>query len=233
MDWDTRHTWVREVIGLPRLKSEEIEANDRADLSSELAKVGLRELPRSHDRQQSGAVNLACAAEMAANARERRLHEAKEEAIWRYIHKYGAHPLHYARWKRALSDPRYITIIPMQIMPLSKISPDIHMVVEHMVGTLKRYIYSLIFEADFSFDELKVARTYQALIEKAVRVKGNGQAGRRHILRSAQKQPELCKVLAADAGTDVQVNYRFGNSRRTVHTVKGTGGHWCTVSSLC
>ena len=231
LDNDTRHTWLRQVIALPRLPADVLDRHDREFLLAQLEQFGLRarELPVSLDGDHVDAFDLMCDEDRRRAAAQPKLHKQYDEAIERYVEKYSVHPLWLGRWYRSLTDDRYLVMIPMQLMPLSPVSPDIHSPVEHMVGTLKTGLYELIFEfaGQFDFSHLKRGATYQKMIDTVVREHGNGKEAKQHIRRSVQKQPQICKVLAADAGTPVTVQLRVGDSERhTDHVVSGTGGQW-------
>ena len=81
---------------------------------------------------------------------------------------------------------------------------------EHMVGTIKRRVEKMLRSAHCNLKILKLGRTYQKWIEDAVQELGNGAAGRWHIMRSVEKLPCIHKILAADEGQELTVDYIFG-----------------------
>ena len=138
----------------------------------------------------------------------------------------------------SLELPGMICLVPQQVMPLPKVTPDLHCPIEHMVGTVKAYVRAKIFDFDVPDAELQMARTYQRWINEAVQEKGNGAAGRRHVTRSVDKQKCIAQILSTPADREVVVKYVFGGrnadgergARVTEHRVRGTGGAWITDS---
>jgi hypothetical protein len=82
-------------------------------------------------------------------------------------------------------------------MPLCPITPDIHSVVEHMMGILKGWLLQKLLAMDLDSDEVLLGSTYQGLIRKAVQERGNGQAGCEHNQGSLRKWVLLLEILSA------------------------------------
>lgn len=123
-------------------------------------------------------------------------------------------------------------LLPQQFMPLVRVTPDIHMAVEHMVRTLKFAVKQQALLHMHS-DMLFYARTWQGWLEEAVEERGNGERGRKHIKRSVEKQEWVCRILRASEDDIVIVRYVFGDGgandkgRKTeVWRVRGTAGGW-------
>lgn len=128
--------------------------------------------------------------------------------------------------------PGMLCLLPQQIMPLPKVTPDIHCPVEHMVNTIKTKVYARVREHLFGEDMMKGV-TYQRWVNDVIEKHCNGEPGRKHVRRSVEKQFWICKIVAAAPGAMVQVQWIFGDGgenksgrKKTAHSVRGTGGHW-------
>jgi hypothetical protein len=129
----------------------------------------------------------------------------------------------------SLTRQEFCTIIPHQYMPLCPITPDIHSVVEHMVGTLKGWVSQKLLAMDLDSDEVLLGSTYQGLIWKAVQERGNGQAGREHIQGSLRKWVHILEILSAEKGQELKIPYDFSKGKmrgQQEHLVQGTAGDW-------
>lgn len=233
LDWDTRHTWVRQYVAMPGRSAEHLSACDDATF----AEHGL--MVTDPPPTPTGATDLLDALDLGKRGRHKQmfasLQQAEEsehdrEAYREQFYASTGHDIVLrGRWKRSLSDDNFITVLPQQYMPLSKVSADIHSPVEHMVGTLKRQVRKLLLGSDFNDVELWKGRTYQQFINKAVASRGNGDDGKHHIGKSVEKQVIICRILAADKGVEFPVRYTFGKpgpKKKTLHTVCGTAGGW-------
>ena len=138
------------------------------------------------------------------------------------------------RTLRKLADQRKDVriLLPQQFMPLAKVTPDVHCVVEHMVNTLKLAVKQRAL-LQLHSDVLFRASAWQEWLLEAVQERGNGAAGRKHISRSIEKQKCVCKILCTPAGESVTLHYVFGDGganptgrKCTTWVVKGTGGGW-------
>ena len=116
-----------------------------------------------------------------------------EQSVWREL-----------AWLK----PWFRTISPEQFMPLVECTPDIHCPVEHMVRTLKHFVRMSMWGEQS--DGWWRAVTYQQYLEQAVREKGNGAAGVRHIAGSVRKQPFVCGILAEIEYNYLKIEYTFG-----------------------
>lgn len=135
----------------------------------------------------------------------------------------------------SLSKPGMICLVPQQVMPLAEVTPDIHCVIEHLVGTVKRFVHDRLLDFDVPDEALDKGVTYQGWLEEAVRERGNGERGRHHVRRSIAKQKCICEILRTPHGEEIEVEFLFDSTnnagnRRTKHTVRGTGGAWIADS---
>lgn len=238
MDWDTRHTWVRQVLATPRQTERQLEifyreALDTAIGSSQNAAAAPVGDAGVRDADNRGGIS-------AHMTRNRQLQDTRNAHRATYRQQHGHDCELYAAWERALMLPStWGTLIPQQFMPLYKISPDMHCPPEHMVGTIKLDVREALLAMDLTQASLWRGQTYQELLVKAVEVRGNGVAGRYHISRSVEKQPLICQILAAEEDEELELQWVFGKKkmdnrknkgkasrRKTVHTVKGTAGRW-------
>lgn len=245
LDWDPRHTWLRKVLAVPRITGARLRATRNEALDAAL----------QGSSQAQAAANVAAAAGTARDAAQRggfsnalkRQREQVEpdlkERLAAYIEKHKVDPELLALWEMALVKPElWITLIPHQFMPLSKVSPDMHCVVEHMVGTIKRTVKKDLLEGDLYSKDLWKGRTYQVALKTAVEEKGCGTDGLLHIEGSVGKQPLICEILAAEEDEELTLKYVFGKKhaggagirkgkkRKTSHKVFGTAGHWIRMS---
>jgi len=245
MDWDTRHTWVRQVLACPRVQQEDVYTVTEA-ARQELTQGQLR--GPAPDAASMAADNVRDAhnrggfsGQLARNAvRQGHLEELRQ--AFRDEHGHDAELK--ALWDKALEDPTiWSTVLFHQFMPLSKVAPDEHCPPEHGVGTCKSGVRAKLLKCDFDDRLLWKGKTYQDMLQEVVKDKLNGEAGQHHISKSVQKQPLICKILAAEEGEDVVLHYKFGQKRADkraskkrsrpgrasgteVHTVKGTAGRW-------
>lgn len=254
IDWDNRHTWMREVIataGRCDALREACEHEALVRTAPELAKKkqGLEksvkdaqqivddlELKIQEAEGQPAVAQLQidlAYAELDRRdfaARLSRTHSAVEQHLRRryaakrtdlYLHEY---------FVKSQADCRFITITLEQIMPLSKVSPEVHCPIEHLVGTIKGCITADFNSGRKSDEELVQGRTYQEFINNAVAAKGNGTDGQHHISGSIEKQEIICKILMAKKGQRFTVDYTFGPPRadgqKDTHEVVGTAGNW-------
>lgn len=241
MDWDKRHTWVRQFIASPGRCDAAREALD-ATIQAEHCIAFSHQQMQHHQAQVGGTAGLACDLRELLSVRRAvpeprtRIFGSLAEVSSRrqaveadYLMITGKDMYLQARHSKSRNVAEFITAIPEQFMPLEKISPDIHSPVEHMVGTLKRAVRERILDSDLNDDALWHGRTYQQYIQDAVHERGNGPAGSHHITSSVVKQRIICQILGAPAGKELRVEYCFGDpgeDKQTWHTVKGTAGSW-------
>lgn len=240
MDWDTKHTWVRQFIAMPgRSASARAEVEDNAfDLHLGTSSATPRPLS-STDAATNLFESLDPPSRAAHLDKAARLHQQQDVNDRRRHHQRqfeetcGHNMVDIALCCKATFDSDFVTIIPQQIMPLSKVSPDIHSPVEHMVGTIKRYVKDCLLDSDLNDTALWKGRTYQDFVNAAVMSRGNGPDGIRHVSKSVEKQKIICEILAADAGHKFNVQYTFGDPgprKKTEHQVEGTAGGWIRVT---
>lgn len=233
LDWDTRHTWVRQYIAMPGRGADHLAAFDELTFTE-------KGITKSQPcRPPEAAFDLNDALDPAKRALQlqmmKSLREVQQSADERETFRadfYKAENydmVHHARWKKSISDNNFLTVLPQQFMPLSKVSADIHSTVEHMVGTIKGEVRRLLLASDFGDAELWKGRTYQSFVNKAVASRGNGAKGKHHIGKSTEKQRIICRILAAEKGFEFDVRYTFGvpsEKKKKWHTVCGTAGGW-------
>lgn len=238
LDWDTRHTWVRQVLATPRQTERQLETFYREALETA---TGGPQSAAAAPAVDSGVRDADNRGGMSAHmTRNKQLQDTRNAQRADFKQQYGYDCELYAAWERALMLPStWGTLIPQQFMPLYKICPDIHSPVEHMVGTIKLHVREALLAMDLTQAALWRGLTYQELLVQAVQVRGNGEAGRYHISRSVEKQPLICQILAAEEDETLELQYTFGkkkmdkrknkaksSKRKTVHEVKGTAGRW-------
>jgi len=188
----------------------------------------------------------------ARNARTARTRE--QAALDRYAAKEGVDYYEHCIWQAAQADTRYIRVLPQQFADHPPNTPEMNSPAEHMVGTIKGVVKRCIIAARFDLEQLKLGSTYQKWVLDAVQERGNGAAGSWHVGRSVEKLPCIHKILAADAGDEVTVQYifsrwaphehadevahdpvnnrdhgrrghpQFDKDKTQVHTIKGTAG---------
>lgn len=226
IDWDPRHYALRQWLSVPRAPRQEVDRFRRHAYEDALEVFTLSQLPCTAQRAQD------LRARSGAFSSEEEQAEAERSADWHtrlasYKLQNGCDPADYDLWQRSLWLPEYITWPPWTFMPLSKVSPDLHHVAEHMVGTVKHEVWHALREMDLNDKALYKGKTYQQLLVSAVASRGNGEKGLKHIKGSVSKHVKTCKILAADAGTQLQLVHDFGSRvSSVVHNVAGTGGNW-------
>lgn len=249
LDNDKRHTWMRQVLSVPRHRH--LEDFDRRLLSEEL-NISLDDMPaelsgppaaREYEvpRYDPASTVSQSTRDVIDGLHRRRewehrqiiLHEhlATKRRMYYVLHNVDA--LDYARWKYALLHPELgICMTPLHLMPLAANTPDIHAPPEHAVGTVKRTVTAAFSAATFDKKLLSYGRTYQQKILEAVSSKLNGEAGLHHISGSVRKQPYTCKILAADKDQVVEVPVRGPDGQVTVKEVYGTAGAWISERNM-
>lgn len=242
IDWDPRHTWLREFIATPGRAESARESCERALLMKDDAAL-VQEVLRLEQLVQDGPPDASDFSTLMSSGQ--RQHAAQQQGAWAQIVKAhadavaqleaaadarkkdaGEDVILHMFFDKSRDDVAFITITLEQYMPLSKVSPDVHSPIEHLVGTIKREVKFHFLEDGHSDEALREGRTYQVLINNAVRDRANGAAGRKHIRRSVDKQHIICKILAAPKGYQFSVRYRFGDEKVANHEVQGTAGAW-------
>lgn len=235
-DWDTRHTYVRETLASERVPAAVLAdvANNAMikHLGPEFAPPlppGLGAVGPVAAEGVTVLTQPVCPQKRPHNsvyAKEVTEHEARCTArLARYKIDKHVDLILKAKWDAALVDTRYITVDKRQYMPLSKVSPDIHSPVEHLVGTVKRCVREALLR-DLSDAQLWKGKTYQDFINNAVSTRGNGEEGRHHVFGSVKKQILICKILAAEKSEQLTLPYQFKNSKMKTHLMNGTAGAW-------
>lgn len=231
MDWDTRHSYVRTLMSAPRMQPQELQRRQRHAYEDAFG------ISTPHKVQTVGAaVDLREALGVGLDEEqmlERERRNALQVALSSYQAQHGVDLWLLTQWRDSIMLPELCCLLPQQFMPLSKVSPDMHCVVEHMVGTVKACVRQQLLDRDLNDRELWKGRAYQAMLLKAVLERGNGPRGLHHVRRSVEKWPCTCAILAADEGEDVVLHYTFGKSgpnKQSEHVVKGTAGQWIRIS---
>lgn len=236
MDWDTKHTWVRQFVAMPgrSVGARNAVATQAVDLH--LGVASTTPAPQASADPASDLLDsLDPSKRQSQLLKAQRLQEqqdvseTRQRSLMEFEEGCGHNLIDIELCKRATMDTDFITILPEQCMPLSKISPDIHSPVEHMVGTLKRAVRKQVLDGSLVDKALWKGRTYQQFVIAAVKAKGSGSAGRKHIRKSVVKQKIICRILAADKGHKFTVKYTFGEpgrKKKTHHEVQGTAGDW-------
>lgn len=215
-DNDHKHPWARKLLLKPR-----VTAHKLAELEGE----ALQFVATCTDGMTNSMLAEAAAAEQPAAQRIR--HNA-------CVAEHGCTP--WQRWWRREADkpdkPFLRTVAPEQWMPLVSKTPDIHQVVEHMVGDIKKDVKRRM-HFGLYIDEQLLAKTYQEYISGAVRRFGNSEWGKENIRGSCKKQPLLCRILEEDEGVPVLLVHTCGAAHGSagscafhIHHDIGTAGGW-------
>lgn len=239
-DWDTRHTYVREYLASERVPDPVLAQVDNDAIVEHLGREYAPPLPPRTG--PASAINLTLLAQPVCPkkrpherpnmlyATEVRDHaDRRANGLARHKEVTGEDLILMARWKAALKDTRYITVDKRQYMPLSKVSPDIHSPVEHLVGTVKKCVRNAMLGCDLSDAQLWKGKTYQRFINNAVSTSGNGADGQHHIGGSVKKQILICQILAAEKTEWLTLDHQFEGYKKTIHTMYGTAGAWIRV----
>ena len=130
------------------------------------------------------------------------------------------------QWRQwALKEPWLRIVFAEQFMPLAPKTPEHHMMAEHMVGSVKKDVAKEA--ADLAFrDDLWKVSTYQEMAQRAVKKRGRGAAGWKHVSGSVRKMPCTAKIVSTPEGVPVTVEHTFSGRARlgSTHVVLGTGG---------
>lgn len=243
LDNDARHTWLRQVLSVPR--HSHLEDLDRRLLSEELG-IDLVCMPAHvHVPPDSTTYHIGTFADDADvpqamrdiiqqlhdqaeyNRMQTELYHQLEQKRREYREVHGVDALAYAKWRFALQHPVLgICMTPWQLMPLAKVTPDIHAPPEHAVGTVKRSCTADFKDPKLDRLLLQSGRFIQERMLAAVSSKLNGPAGIRHICGSVRKQPYTCEILSASKDTVVEVPFRCADGELKVKKVNGTAGGW-------
>lgn len=226
LDWDHRHVTLRQTLSLPRVSSDELLHVEKQAYKELLGfEIDEKELPS----QPAGASHELGEYIQSKVNNTPTTKDALQAALVKYKCDHNVEALTYYHWKLSLTRQEFCTVIPHQYMPLCPITPDIHSIVEHMVGTLKGWVRRKFLAMDLDSDEVLLGSTYQGLIRKAVQERGNGQAGREHIQGSLRKWVHILDILSAEKGQELKIPYDFSNGKMSgqqEHCVQGTAGDW-------
>jgi hypothetical protein len=248
MDNCKKHPWLRRLMLQPRLSDAEaqqmaeefkceldrqVDERAKQQWMAEHGKNVLETVAAMHDLRtpadeqaayQEAAIG-ALQAHMQCNRDARRAALAAErdsDGLTLSQRMYEA-----AAWRK----PWLRLMWPEQFMPLTPCTPDIHMVVEHMVRTIKAFVRRA-FWVDMKGRCPWQAKTYQHFMNEGVKQRGNGKKGRDHIAGSLGKLPKTLQILAAKKGEVLTITHEFGKhsrgpstrTRRLQHRVCGTAG---------
>lgn len=231
IDWDPRHTWLREVMASAgrcdclreACEEEALREHNQTILDEirELEEELLASAPATGqnlgEMSQRGAMQARRTTENELQAKKDELHQLLREKREKMKQDLFLH----AYFVKSRKDCRFITVTLEQFMPLSKVSPDLHSPIEHLVKTIKECVKSDFQDPRNSDEELRQGRTYQDFINNAVAMWGNSDSGKRHIKGSVVKQLIICRILAASKGKRFRVL-----DHKKYREVVGTGGNW-------
>lgn len=244
IDNATIHAHMRKLIAAPRVPPSRLEADRRAVLGQLVGELPAQIEPRFTDPQPAPqppplprAANLTDPtthrelaqyrrAQLEAQLEDTRQRRLQQELEQRRRADPRADPWDLYLWREAQWRPGMRCILLEQWQPLSKVSPELHCTVEHMVGTSKRFVKEGVLNWDQSDAALLKGVTYQQLVLQAVEQRGNGPAGLKHIRGSVRKLPVIARILAAERGAPLVIRYARGGAAAKDWEVKGTAGGW-------
>lgn len=255
LDNATIHVWARKLMCVPRVHADTINEHVNARIKKEFdIAPGAYEAvprpppppPRPEPSANGPAQNLAACLQgrplvraptpepVQAAAPAPGLTQEQQGvrnrvlfALAAYKERTGDDLVEVVKREMALTMPGMRCLFPQQFMPLYEVTPDVHSPVEHMVGTLKRYVQRRMREQLTNRDALMAARSYQQWLREAVATLGNEAAGRHHITRSIEKQKCICQILATPVHKIVVVKYTFKWSKNKHEwRVRGSAGAW-------
>lgn len=234
MDWDPRHGQFREYMCGMSLRQADWDAMRSDWLTEDFPDIWP---PRAAKRQCVDAQTGAVHSREAPSEEERRtaVQQVQQALVeWSATHD-GIDYYSWRRWHAARTDPRLRTLLPEQLHPLAKTTPDLNSPVEHAVGTLKHEIREMLLQHDMHDRALWKGPLYFQFIEQAMQKRLLGENGRHHIGGSVRKLPCIAKILAADKGESLVIEHVFGTKPgepvrapgpKDRYQVKGTGGEW-------
>lgn len=194
MDNCRKHPWARKLMTRPR-----VDPAEQSSLLSAAHAVQLFAGRGAVPSVQHGPVYEAWLE--STQAEHDRVVAAFREAQ-------GCEVWQHHLWVLAKSRKELRLVHPEQYMPLTPITPDLHQVVENMVGTQKGHVKQCM-EDETRREDLYVAATYQKYIAEGIKDKGNGAVGLSQIRGSCAKQPHTCAIVAADKGTELIIYHQF------------------------
>lgn len=214
IDWDPRHAHMRKLMTTARLPPDLPRQQMDAQLASDYLGVALPTRKRAvHSQRSQAAVDQQFA--------------AYEAALEQYTAENGVQFWSHVRYNSGLVRPWHRTLSPRQLAPVVKLTPDINGPAEHFVRSVKFDTRQDLLTTDLSAEQLKLGKHYQAFVRASVAKRGVVVDGRcPHVAGSVRKLWCTLKILAADAGTVVQLHHRFSANGVANHEVEGTGGAW-------
>lgn len=229
LDNDSRHAWGRDSLLQPRLTDKqaaalekELQTAERNAVIRDIAEhimAGMRSRMRVTEQLARIVIELA--------KEQERDPEQRKQALDRIEQRTGL-PFRLAEKRRLMKDRPWLRIVlPQQFMPLTKVSPEINMPVEHRVDDVKGDLCDSVWQLLCTVLEERIlfdARTYQLMVELAVQKRSN-EAGRNAIFGSIRKQRQCCRALAANTDECVVLIRPSKKWRHlTVGVMAGTAG---------
>lgn len=203
MDNCRKHPWARRLMTSPRVSQTE-----RSQLEAEAHEAQLHygrgELPLGTPPTERTSM-----ADQAVHWQWLQSTEAAHrQALAEFKAQHGCTVAQRYLWELARTRKALRVLHPEAFMPLTPITPDIHQVVENMVGTQKGYVKARM-QNPKAGEKLSHAATYQLYIEEGIKMLGNGEVGLHQIRGSCAKQPHTCAIVAADKGVKLVLNHKF------------------------
>lgn len=208
MDNDKKHPWFRWLMLQERASAEEVAHWVRhcKQWQSELGKSEALQ----HMQRMLQLLLVARAGQLTAA--DVQLIQQSGAQVWRQINEqraqqireqYQCEPWQLAWWVLAAQpEYAYLRILhPDQFMPLAPCCPDLHNVIEHMIGTLKRTARKLVLLFLFTPGAdhlLRKAWVYQRALLICLKVRARGDMGKRHVAGSIAKWPATVSMVAYD-----------------------------------
>jgi hypothetical protein len=125
MDWDPRHSWVRQVLACPRAQDDEIGAVLRDAREANFTLAPALDPAQMESDNVRDADNRGGLQPMLSRARKNLQTLDQQREQYRKRHKHDCELM--ALFNKAIAEPSmWATLIFQQFMPLSKVSPDMH-----------------------------------------------------------------------------------------------------------
>ncbi len=215
IDHDAKHQSVLRLLLSPTVPypavleddSDAVLALQQWNTSSRAAKSTLGEATAS-GQVDSGTV-------AAADVKHHELCSLGSRSQSRQVQDEAAHPeprasekrsdkgVHPSVWRPRCS--RHRRFLWQQLAPLPKSAPELHSLIEHANGTVKREVKATVASLDGNDGRIFQLKCYQDWVEAAVQQKLSGSNGRKHVRGSLKKLAFVATWMAADEGAELDV----------------------------
>ena len=244
LDGDKRHKHVLTMLSKPRSQKETYQQFRVRKLRELLAKEAPHLLtpepcsqkPVQTQAQLDAAIAMqehvltglphsaggrAAAVERLAQLKLQRSYYTRREEVQSVLDAFEEREGHdyfaFCLWREAQTDPAFCCVTALNWLPWSANCPEMNMAVEHLNGTIKRFLAALIARHRTDWELLCKGATILNRMAQAVQECGNGEAGLWHIQRSLEKLTCTLEILSEEEGKELILQYVFNRWRPYEH----------------